>query len=213
MTWVHRFHAKAFVSVRRPGSVGLIWSCSVWQNTCVCAHVETTGQHWVFSPVALLPTLVIETCFLTKPGVYQSARWRGEQSLGVILPLAAQVGDYRYTLLVFALGDEIQTHVYKMRALWLSCLFRSCILWRSNITIPWVHTLPSRKKYSELVGGSEEYGQEEKKSISLVKGLLSCSSRVPSGWKSPQSYLHICSLGGDLPSCTFKYNFPSACCW
>lgn len=132
---------KAFVSGRRPGSVGLVWSCSVWQNTCVCAHVETTGQHWVFSPVALLSTLVIETCFLTKPGVYQSARRHGEQSLGVILPPAARVGDYRYTLLVFAMGDGIQTHAYKIRALWLSCLFRSCILWRSIITIPRVFTL------------------------------------------------------------------------
>lgn len=75
---------------------------------------------------------------------------------------------------------------------------------------PSFHTLPSRKKFSEVVGGSQEYGQEEKKSISLVKGLLSCSSRVPNGWKSPQSYLHIYSLGGDLPSCTLEYNFPSA---
>lgn len=89
-----------------------------------------------------------------------------------------------------------------------SCLFRSRILWRSNINIPWVHTLPSRKKYSELVGGSQEYGQKEKKIISLVKGLLSCSSRVPSGFKSPQSYLHMYSLGGVLPSSTLSTTSP-----
>lgn len=131
-------------------------------DTRVCTHVETTGQHWIFSPVALLSTLVTETSFLTKLGVYQLLDGIVNNSRGwshLLLPGAGVTGT-----LCWSLPWEIGS---KPMLTWPgpydSYLFRSCILYRSNINVPWVHTLPSRKKYSELVGGSQEYGQEKKK--------------------------------------------------
>lgn len=70
----------------------------------MCVHMWKPQVSIEYSPVALLSTLVTETSFLTKPGVYQSARWHAEQSPGVILLLAARGWDYRYMLLVFAIG-------------------------------------------------------------------------------------------------------------
>lgn len=158
-----------------------------------------------YSPVALLSTLVTETSFLTKPGVYQSARWHAEQSPGVILLLAARGWDYRYMLLVFAIGRWDPN----------PCLHDEGFM--TELPFQVLHTLKKQYEFTLcLLGRSiqnllevlRNMARKKKKSISLVKGLLSCSSRVPSGWKSPQSYLHISSLGGDLPSTTSPVHIP-----